>query len=115
MTFSSLWRIAPAALICFVTAATVPALAQSKASKDEIFAFVKETIVAVDPDVRLDQITSDLHLIDLGLDELDRWDVYVDVFNRFGVKRRLIDLYGIRNLGGLVDFIYTHQTTSEEE
>ncbi|QUH03652.1 hypothetical protein HUO13_25050 [Saccharopolyspora erythraea] len=74
-------------------------------TRDEVFAVVRENILAVRSEVDPAEIREDRSMHDLGCDSLDRMDVVVGSLDQVGLELRPERFAGVRDIGGLVDVL----------
>jgi len=74
--------------------------------RDQVVAVVRDTIVAVRPDVDPAQIREDRSMTDLGCDSLDRLDVVAGAMDRIGMELSTDRLADVRDIGGLIDALW---------
>lgn len=75
------------------------------ATRDEVFAVVRDTILSVRSDIDPAEIREDRGMTELGCDSLDRMDVVVGALDAFGLEVRAESFAGVRNISGLVDVL----------
>lgn len=73
--------------------------------RDQVFAVVRATIVAVRPDIDPAAIREDRGMTELGCDSLDRMDVVAGAMDELGLDLRTERFADVRDIGGLVDVL----------
>ncbi len=74
--------------------------------RDQVFAVVRDTILAVRPDVDACQIREDRSMTDLGCDSLDRLDVVAGAMDRIGMELSTERFADVGDIRGLVDVLW---------
>ncbi len=73
--------------------------------REQVFAVVRDTIVAVRPDVDPAQIREDRSMTELGCDSLDRMDVVAEAMDQIGMELATERFAGVTDIGDLIDVL----------
>ncbi len=79
-------------------------------TKCEIFNVIKKNICDILPDVQECDIEIEQKLKELGANSIDRADVVVQSMEDLKLKIALVEFGKARNIEGLVDIFYGHQS-----
>lgn len=75
-------------------------------SKEEIFEIVKESICEVIPELEGHKFDPSEKLVDLGANSVDRAEIVMLVMENLSLNIPRVELFGVKNIGGLVDVIF---------
>lgn len=78
------------------------------ASRDEVFAVVRDCVLRTLPHLTADQVTPSGNLRELGADSLDRLDIATSAQAELGIRTSAEGFAGITDLAGLLDALWTH-------
>ncbi|GII80011.1 hypothetical protein Sru01_49930 [Sphaerisporangium rufum] len=74
--------------------------------RDQVFAVVRDNILAVRPGLDPAEIREDRSMTELGCDSLDRMDVVSGALDEIGLELGTDRLAKVRDIGGLVDVLW---------
>lgn len=80
----------------------------TRMDKTAVFAVVKNVTLSILVGIDERQITPDKSLVDLGANSIDRVEVVTGAMEELGVKVPRVELFGAKNIGGLVDILHAH-------
>lgn len=75
--------------------------------KQKILEIIKKNIMAIIPELSIEQITLDKQLKDLGANSIDRMDILLAITEEIGVVMPLSELVQVDNIEGLIDILAT--------
>lgn len=76
--------------------------------KAAVFQVVKSVTKSILVDVDEARITLETSLAELGANSIDRVEVATCAMEQLGVKISRVELFGAKNLQGLVDILHAH-------
>lgn len=76
--------------------------------KSAVFAVVKRVTQSILVDVDEARITPERTLAELGANSIDRVEVVTGAMEQLGVKVPRVELFGAKNIQGLVDILHAH-------
>ena len=79
-------------------------------TKPEIYAVVREQLLAVIPDLDPDRVVLQMSLRDLGANSVDRADILMQTLEALQLNVPLHQLASVKNIGELVDALHARQS-----
>lgn len=83
-------------------------------TKEEVFEVVKTKVLEVLNDVKVEDITPDRSLSELGANSVDRVEVSMGAMEQLDLRIPRVQLYGVTNLAELVEVLHRHLSMTRQ-